>query len=110
MTQTRADGDRVAVEIKGKLVYVPKDTANVYLVEAHTDEHVPKIVTGAILTTDLMFAWTWLIETLADGGWGEVIAFDVLIKTHPRWSHNLGRIDGPTKHPNPLRHTSADGQ
>jgi hypothetical protein len=108
MSPQREDSDKVAVEINGNMIYVQKNIANVYLAEAHIDEHVPRAVTGAILTTDLMFAWTWLIEGLADGGWGEVVAFDVLIKSNPRWSHNLGRIDGPTKHPNQLIFTSAE--
>ncbi|MEV0348614.1 hypothetical protein AB0H88_22795 [Nonomuraea sp. NPDC050680] len=101
---------KVAVEINGMLVYVRKESPNVYLVEAHTDMATPERVTASILTTDLMFAWTYLIEELADRGWGHVIAYDAMIKTHPRWSRSLGRIDGPTKHPNPLRHTPADGQ
>ncbi|MDP4510506.1 hypothetical protein [Nonomuraea turcica] len=95
----------MAVEISGMILHVPKGTTTVYLVQAHVNPVKPAEVSGAILTTDLMFAWTWLIEALADQGWGEVVAFDVALKTCPRWSRNLGRIDGPTKYPNPLRHT-----
>ncbi|MGP3957855.1 hypothetical protein ACTWPT_17770 [Nonomuraea sp. 3N208] len=100
--------DKVVVEINGMLIHVPKNTTNVYLAQAHVNPPNPDEVSGQILSTDLMFAWTWLIEALAEGGWGEVVAFDVAIKTNPRWSRSLGLIDGPTKHPNRLRHTSAD--
>ncbi|MEQ4720175.1 hypothetical protein [Nonomuraea sp. B19D2] len=100
--------DKVAVEINGMLINVPKNTTNVYLVQAHVNPTKPEHVSGSILTTDLMFAWTWLIEALAEGGWGEVVAFDVAIKKCPRWCRNLGRIDGPTKYPNPLRHTPVE--
>jgi hypothetical protein len=98
---------KVAVEINGVKIEVPKDAPNVYLAEVHTDGNAPQNVSDSILTIDVMFAWTWLIESLAEGGWGEVVAFDVAHKSCPRWSRNLGRIDGPTKHPNPLRHTPA---
>ncbi|MGI5291289.1 hypothetical protein ACQEVF_49390 [Nonomuraea polychroma] len=98
----------MAVEINGMAIYVSKNTTTVYLAQAHVNSAKPEEISGAILTTDLMFAWTWLIEALADHGWGEVVAFDVAMKKCPRWSHNLGRIDGPTKHPNPLRHTLAN--
>ncbi|HEX4813575.1 MAG TPA: hypothetical protein VFV66_12575 [Nonomuraea sp.] len=106
--RTRDRGDKAAVEINGMVIYVPKNTTNVYLVQAHVNPVTSAEVSGAILTTDLMFAWTWLIEALADQGWGEVIAFDVALKTCPRCPRNLGRIDGPTKYPNPLRHTSIE--
>ncbi|MFI7701154.1 hypothetical protein [Nonomuraea sp. NPDC049480] len=98
--------DKVAVEINGMVIYVPPNALNVYLVQAHVNSVKPEEVSGAILTTDLMFAWTWLIEGLAEGGWGEVVAFDVALKTCPRWSQNLGRIDGPTTYLNRLRHTA----
>ncbi|MGI5289527.1 hypothetical protein ACQEVF_40170 [Nonomuraea polychroma] len=104
----RQPADKVAVEINGMLIHVPKNATNVYLAQARVNPAGPDEVSGQILSTDLMFAWTWLIEALAEGGWGDVVAFDVAIKTSPRWSRNLGRIDGPTKHPNKLRHTSAD--
>jgi hypothetical protein len=100
--------DKVACEINSMVIYLPRNTTNVYLVQAHVSPANPEEISGSILTTDIMFAWTWLIEALAEGGWGEVVAFDVAIKTNPRWSRSLGRIDGPTRHPNPLRHTSAD--
>ncbi|MFB9629832.1 hypothetical protein [Nonomuraea helvata] len=100
--------DKLDVEISGMLIFVPKNTVNLYLVQAYVNPVQPDQVSGSILTTDLMFAWTWLIEGLAEGGWGEVVAFDVAIKKCPRWRRNLGRIDGPTKHPNPLRHTPVE--
>ncbi|MER6944654.1 hypothetical protein ABT294_11600 [Nonomuraea sp. NPDC000554] len=104
-TPQRPETRKVNVVINGLTTKVPKDAANVYLVEAHLDEQSPATVTKSILTIDIMFAWTWLIEILANGGWGEVVAFDIVYKNAPRWSRNLGRIDGPTRHPNPLRHT-----
>ncbi|MEV0237038.1 hypothetical protein [Nonomuraea sp. NPDC050786] len=100
--------DKVAVEINGMLIFVPENATNVYLVQAHINPIEPEEVSGSILTTDLMFAWTWLIEGLVDGGWGEVVAFDVAINNLPRWSRSLGRIDGPTKYPHPLRHTPVE--
>lgn len=100
--------DKVAVEINGMLIYVPRNMLYVYLVQAHIDVTKPDEVTGSILTTDLMYAWTWLIEALEDQGWGDVVAFDVAVKTYPRRSHSLGRLDGPTRCPNLIRHTAAD--
>jgi hypothetical protein len=103
-----AEQEQVTVEINDVKITVPKTALNVYHAEAHTDEHEPQKVTDSILTIDVMLAWTWLIETLAERGWGEVVAFDVAIKNGRRWRRNLGRIDGPTKPPHPVRHTSAN--
>jgi hypothetical protein len=105
---TSLPANKVRVEINGIVLYVPKNTTNVYLATARLDPRRPDEVSGAILTPDLMFAWTWLIEGLYEVGWGDVVAFDVVVKTNPRWSRNLGRIDGPTKYPHPLRHTPVD--
>ncbi|NUW29825.1 hypothetical protein HTZ77_00035 [Nonomuraea sp. SMC257] len=100
--------DKVPVEINRMSIFVPRNTTSVYLAQAYINAMKPEEVSGAILTTDLMFAWTWLIEGLDDDGWGEVVVFDVAIKTFPRWHRNLGRIDGPTKYPNPLQYTRVD--
>ncbi|MFC3982288.1 hypothetical protein [Streptosporangium jomthongense] len=98
MTSNSVGERKIFLVLEGKKVSVPANEPIVYFAEAYTDTSTP-YPSHVYVSAHQDAAWKFLRETIANGGYGHVIVYDVTLIARPQRLKCIGRIDSPTQDP-----------
>lgn len=82
----------VNVDLDGHLAEVPIVECICYLAEVYTDPSLP-YATHKGVTFNQEKAWEFIRKTIANGGHGHVVIWDLTLVNRPKKIRCLGRID-----------------
>lgn len=88
----------ILLKIEGQQFSVPYHEPLCYFAEAFTDRSSP-YPTHVSVEVKTENAWKFVRTTIENGGYGHVMAYDIVFPDSPKRLKCLGRIDSPTMDP-----------